>query len=409
MVTISGYEDLSAAQQEVLRLRLVDLEKNPALDVAALHSALTALSERSDSTETPPPDPPEIQLQVNIEREAQARKTLEEDGCVPCYAVGLDCPPPEDVGTSQGVISYFKKYGDGKRVLESQLRNWEKFRNFQARNRRYFLPRNTFAVFEESVRARRRKYKLKGDASLDPDPKEQRPLDNWMEFQDYHLMIREELEQKVKKDKETLISTQREADGMEDPPSKMLNDIRVYSYRIDRDSNKRKRQEPLLEWIEQQRLIMVADGDGDERAGKDHGYQCESHDGIQDASHPQDDAKKRTATSLIPVLPQVAKKVTQLRNLRPRTQIIKHEADHVASKRPVPKSPTPEPRLCTTKRQRTVNELPSPVTPKREAKAAKHSENENRNRLNRFQPSTSLLTKTRAGRISKKPEKLGFA
>ncbi|KAL8941884.1 MAG: hypothetical protein Q9216_001994 [Gyalolechia sp. 2 TL-2023] len=405
VVTIPGYEHLSKAQQEEVLSRLryarvahlatkltpscpdlrltarreLELEDKPALDVAALQSALTALSDRSPTPTTPPPDPPEVVLQEDIRMEAEARSTLLQDGCVPCYPAAFDLPLPDHVGTHQGVVSYFKRYGCfNSRILCSQLLDWEKFRRFQAKNRRYFLPRNTFPAFQEKVRNRRQRHKLEGDVSLHPDPEQQRPLDSWTEYQDYHLMIREGLERMIKRDEEKLALVQEEADGIRTPGSKMSHNLTVYPYRIDRDRSKRERHEGLLQWIEQQRLTMVAEQHRNEIATEDHDRPCDALQSVRKVSSLEIRTKKpKVVPVLSPASSRPSKTVPLSRNLRPRKRGKMRNADRVTPTGP------------------SISRDPS-------SKSRPHRGSQRTHR------SAALITKTRAGRIPKKPSKFGF-
>ncbi|KAL9003069.1 MAG: hypothetical protein Q9188_004036 [Gyalolechia gomerana] len=342
--------------------------------------------------------------------EAQAWNALVEDGCVPCYPVGLGFPLPEHVGTYQGVVSYWKRYGwADRRVLCSQLRDWQIFRNFQAKNRRYILQRNTFAAFQDNVSDRRRRHKLEGDASLHPDPEQQRPLDDWIEYHDYHLMIREGLEQTIKSDEEMLASVQEEADGIRTPGSKMSHHLKVFPYRIDRHTCKKKQHEGLLQWIEQQRLAMVAEEHGGKIATKDDDRQCDAPKSVRKASDRKSLTKKPKAVSVLSaVASRISKKVPQQRNLRPRKRDMMRKADRAATtENSVPRDPSKS-RGNKNERQRSTAESPHPMPQKRDSKAAKRLRSK---RLDISQPpqqSAPIMNRTRCGRVFKKPNRFGF-
>ncbi|KAL8942081.1 MAG: hypothetical protein Q9211_001557 [Gyalolechia sp. 1 TL-2023] len=454
MVTIPGYEDLSETQQEAIRIRLVyghtpylpgllssrtDLQRPTAKRIGEESSSrysciafssyvsaracpvsenadrryLSALSDRSDTPITLPPDPPEVVLQEDISLETQSRQTLEEDGCVPCYPVGLEIPLPEQVGPYQGVVTYFKVHGRfGRCVLSSQLCDWKNFRNFQAKNRRYFVPRNTFVAFQEKVRDRRRRHKLEGDASLHPDLKQQRRLDDWIEYQDYHLLVREDLERMIKNDEEKLASVQEEAGGKSSPGSTALYNLRVFPYRINRDTSKRKRHEGLLQWIEQQRLAMVAEEGGDKIATTDHhdrGWDTRSS--VRKVSPPENRTKKPKAVSVLgPVRSRISKTVPQDRNLRPRKRDTIRTADRAATtESSIPQDLSSQSRLHTNERPGSIAIPPSYQSPlHRVAKAGKLPKNKHSNGLQPIEQSAPIVNRTRSGRISKKPNEFGF-
>lgn len=77
-------------------------------------------------------------------------------------------------------------------MLCAQLSDWEKFRGYQATCRQRFQ-QGLFS--EDAIRRRRRKYGVQGDILLQPDPKQQNRLQNWVEFQDYHFWVHETIEE----------------------------------------------------------------------------------------------------------------------------------------------------------------------------------------------------------------------
>ena len=97
----------------------------------------------------------------------------------------------------------------GRRVFAAQLFEWEKFRTSQQYHRRFYARRDWWHRFQEDLRERRRKFGLGGDLSLREVVAEQSKLDDWMEYQDYHLREYEQLEQSLKKIQEQLPSQRR--------------------------------------------------------------------------------------------------------------------------------------------------------------------------------------------------------
>lgn len=223
-----------------------------------------------------------------------------------------------------------------------------------------------FAAFQENVRDRWRRHKLEGDASLHPDPEQQRPLDDWIEYHDYHLRIREGLEQTIKIDEEMLASVQEEADGIRTPGSKMSHNLKVFPYRIDRDTCKKKQHEGLLQWIEQQRLAMVAEEHGGKTATKDDDRQCDAPKSVRKASDRTSRTKKPKAVSVVSA---VASRISK--NLRPRKRDMMRKVDRAATtENSVPRDPSKS-RRNKNERQRSTAESPHPMPQQRDSKAAK--------------------------------------
>jgi hypothetical protein len=70
-----------------------------------------------------------------------------------------------------------------------------------------------FSKFVDEVRERWRRHKVGGDVHLLLDPEQQSRLENWMEFQDYHLKRLEQFEKKQDELKKKLDDAQKEAEG----------------------------------------------------------------------------------------------------------------------------------------------------------------------------------------------------
>ena len=92
----------------------------------------------------------------------------------------------QNVPEEYKAVSYFPVIG---RV--TQLLDWEAFREYQMRVRQLYLPRNIFPKFLEIARDRRRRHGLEGDVFLHPEPGLQSQLQNWIEFQNYHIELHE--------------------------------------------------------------------------------------------------------------------------------------------------------------------------------------------------------------------------
>ena len=188
---------------------------------------------------TPPPSD-----EVDRTPEDEARENLEYEGCPPCYPPDLEFPlrnPPQEY---RGIILYWDSLsGTQGFVLCAQSLDWEQFRRNQATSRRRFQGRS-FSDFEDAIRRRRRNYDVQGDVHLQPDPKQQNRLQNWVEFQDYHFREHEKIDREIADLRKRL----------EDQPQHAS----VYQGRLDYAERRQKRHDILLRWNEQQRTAMDA-------------------------------------------------------------------------------------------------------------------------------------------------------
>ena len=138
-------------------------------------------------------------------------------------------------------------------MLTTQLSDWEVFCTVQDLTRQYYLERSSFPDFVCMVLDRRRRHGLEGDVHLLPDLKQQSRLENWMEYQNYHLALHERDETQVKDQKEQwmwarklkLVAGQRRVNALEE--------------KIKYDERKLEEHDKMLRWIEQQRQVMVAE------------------------------------------------------------------------------------------------------------------------------------------------------
>ncbi|KAF2461047.1 hypothetical protein BDY21DRAFT_137726 [Lineolata rhizophorae] len=165
----------------------------PPLDLHALDSKLLYLRNAT----TPPPDHAS-RIDNARSLECVAREELEKQGCPPCHPVDLAfpiCDPPWRIPRE----SHRKS---GKVFLRAQLSDCLGFRRFQEATRRYYREHKTKAFREfEHVCERRRQFGPGEDVHLRPEPGQQSRLENWVEFQNYHLHIHEEMEQDIQKEK----------------------------------------------------------------------------------------------------------------------------------------------------------------------------------------------------------------
>lgn len=154
-------------------------------------------------------------------------------------------------------MSYWQSLeGTGRLVLTAQLSNWRAFCEFQDRTRQYYLKRGAFPNFVDDARDRRRRHGLEGDVHLLPDPKQQSRLGNWIEFQNYHLMLyeREEMEVEGERKKWDAARNESERPGLED-----VRHLDFLKKKMKYSEGRLEEHEKMLRWIEQQRKAMVAE------------------------------------------------------------------------------------------------------------------------------------------------------
>lgn len=149
------------------------------------------------------PDPEAEEARAR-EREQQARNDLVEAGSPPGYPTDFEfplCNVPEKCPEYE-VISYWRSLPRTSRlVLSTQLEDWKAFCDYQKSIRRYYSTQKSFPRFQERVRNGRRRHRLEGDVCLHADP-EQSGLENWMEFQNFHLEIHDGYETDIKVNRE---------------------------------------------------------------------------------------------------------------------------------------------------------------------------------------------------------------
>lgn len=190
-------------------------------------------------------------------REAQARQELENDGCPPCYPPYLDIPLRNLPEECQAIVEYWQSFpGTGDVPLCAQNTEWRKFRAFQSRVRRQ-LRNKSFSKFENEVRERRRRYQLSGDVRLILHPKQQSRLENWIEFQNYHLERLEWFEKKRDELKQELNEAQKKLGVTDVADSKCaVEDAEIVQQILNNAEWELKRHKVLLQWIEQKRWAI---------------------------------------------------------------------------------------------------------------------------------------------------------
>lgn len=219
---------------------------------------------------------------------------MEGEGCPACYPTSLEFPlqnPPERY---RAIISYYKSIpGTGKLVLCAQRLDWKAFREFQKVNRQYYVQRGIkpFSHFEEAVRQRRQRHNLEGDVHLRPEAGQQHRLENWIEFQDYHLQRLEKWEKSIGDLESKLNKSQEEVDPA-DAAASEHETLGAESYDggiLESTKWRLKQLKVLLQWTEQERVVMDA---GHARAAKGGG--SDDRDGMIKAAVEAATAQRRS-------------------------------------------------------------------------------------------------------------------
>lgn len=141
-------------------------------------------------------------------------------------------------------------------MLTAQLSDWEAFRKYQRKTRCYYLPRKTFCDFEEELRDRRQRHGLDADTSIRTDLEKQSQLQNWIEFQNYHLGLHELYERDLKKMMGELDAAR---ENLETSRLKDLTVVRFLETEVENRRSKLAEHEKMLGWIEQCRKAMAPD------------------------------------------------------------------------------------------------------------------------------------------------------
>ncbi|KAL8900704.1 MAG: hypothetical protein Q9207_005571 [Kuettlingeria erythrocarpa] len=194
--------------------------QSKAVDASELEDRLNRIERsRSRSWCTPiaspydPNDPKEVEKDLRVEREAY--EELLGDNGRPCYPIELGLEVFNNPGQYKEILGYWQDYESAvgeiteRWVFFFQLKRWKLFRQFQQRNRRYFVFHNRFPEFQQQVLERRRRHGLDGDVQLLEAHDKQSKLDDWMEYQDYELRTYERLEKGFKEAQERLASCRK--------------------------------------------------------------------------------------------------------------------------------------------------------------------------------------------------------
>ena len=199
---------------------------------------------------TPPLDE-EAENHTSRAIESEARKILEREGCPPCYPAHLEIPLHDPPAKYRPIISYWMSLpGTRDVVLQAQLSDWKRFRGFQKSVRQYYQRRN-FNDFVCQVRERRRRHNLEGDVRLRFDI-EQDCLGTWFEFQDWHLQHLERFGKDRDKLLEQLCTLRKQSGSMD-----AAEDPAVCQRSLESSDWELAGQKDLIDWTEQERLSMT--------------------------------------------------------------------------------------------------------------------------------------------------------
>ena len=367
---------------------------------------------------TPPLDD-EVEDNESREMEAKARKTMETEGCPPCYPTHLEIPLREPPEKYQAIISYWKSFpGTGDVVLRAQLSDWKRFRGFQKEVRQYYRHRN-FSEFVDQVRERRRRHGLGGNVCLRLDLKQSR-LETWIEFQDWHLQRLEGFEKHRDKLRKELDDAQGEVKdiGATEVTEACEQELEYAEWVL-------KRHNTLLHWIEQERLAI------DTRCStlvkeEDRSNQDAALKAVQRASPT---TRRRKQPEAPTVLGEV--RVSKAKRRKPNTPRQRRkipESEPGIEDLDTPESNTPQaPKRRESKLQRNKTETPlRQLRPQRVSKInqlidanvksprrARQKRSPDQSRSNsRWAPQrlqhSHVDVKTRSGRLSRRPERPRF-
>lgn len=149
-----------------------------------------------------------------LKKEGEAHEALVSDSGRPCYPIELGLEVFSDPGQYKDLFSYWQ--GESgvneyslRLIFSLQLKRWKEFRQFQQKNRRYFVFHRRFPEFQQKVLERRQRHGLDGDVQLLEDRDKQSKLDDWMEYQDYELREYERLEMDLMETQAQLASRRR--------------------------------------------------------------------------------------------------------------------------------------------------------------------------------------------------------
>ncbi|KAK8234762.1 hypothetical protein HDK77DRAFT_322175 [Phyllosticta capitalensis] len=128
--------------------------------------------------------------------EERSRKALEDHGCPPCCPDDINYPYEDNLGDFEAIVKYWKSKGH-QEVMWMQLEDWKAFCRWRKNRRPQRFRAPAFDAYLDELRQRRKKFGLDGEVGLKREIKEQNPLENWVEFQDYHHQIHADIENDI--------------------------------------------------------------------------------------------------------------------------------------------------------------------------------------------------------------------
>lgn len=150
-------------------------------------------------------------IERRVSEEKEAYETLIQDGGQPSHPIELKLSSVEKLGKYKDIISYWKVFHDCEDApFFTQLDDWKSFRKWQDTIRAHHESQNSFADYPREVNEVRRRHNLEGNADIRLDYDQQSGLDNWMEYQHFHLDHCENLEEPLNKAKGELDAAKKE-------------------------------------------------------------------------------------------------------------------------------------------------------------------------------------------------------
>ena len=311
-------------------------------------------------------------------------------------------------------------------MLVAQHSDWRSFREFQKRIRRYYLPPKCFHRFQNEARDRRRRHALEGEVCLQHDPAKQTQMENWVEFQNFHLTIHERFEKEVMEENEYLIAAQKKSAAK----AQGAEEVEIFKARLKTGESKVMHHELLLHWTEQQRKAMAV-----EHMPSINNTRNEWSDELKTYWGDFIDGRRKRPPKARPLLNPVQSGVSKnkLRQRSPRSQRrISQEAHNKSLSRHVSQQgislpPTVQEKRSSCSKESTPlrprkvsriakRKLRSKQIPKtnakirqmslekrgRQQKPTKHGQCQRQKSL---QQSVCVAVKTQSGRVSKRPER----
>ena len=364
--------------------------------------------------------------------ESQARKDLEEEGCPPCYPTDLEFPLQDAPDRYQEIMSYWQSImGNQYEVLYAQLLDWKQFRQFQIRNRRHYLQLKTLSAFEDKIRERRQRHNVEGLVRLQPDLENQSRLADWIEFQDYHFQRHEEIAKEIEDSKAQLADAWKRTEvGDSANVKRAAQDVEAYQHKMEYAELRLGKHSILLQWIEQERIIM---GAGHLRlVERDLDYEDGASRGVRRTltrSHRKRQPKARSVLSPIqagiwkpvPNKPNMQRQKHKLPNAEPVIVNLAipqksvsgildgRETKCRSTKGKTALRPFRSQRVSKFKRSAEAN-TKVPSAPRLHKVRQKQLDQARRKQQKTSQPSycTPMVVKTRCGRESRRPARWGF-